>query len=152
VDLQEDTDLFVYLQQYGSTPDLVSYRKMNFHFSVGEAKGEGETLGTTQAYNLIKENNGLYAAKGRASYITGTELQPVEATEMLIIKYDLRLDGGIWNKPSSQVNEDDSALMKVYGADFDLRNLKTTTPCLVQFGPVYDYIDGEELSKMVLEF
>ena len=40
----------------------------------------------------------------------------------------------------------------MYGGEFDPKNLKATTPFLLQFGPVYDYIDGEEFSKIVLEF
>ena len=42
--------------------------------------------------------------------------------------------------------------LKVFGGEFDNQNVKTTTPYLLQFGPVYDYIDGEEFSKIVLEF
>lgn len=65
----------------------------------------------------------------------------------------MRLDGSIWaDKATKQVHEDDSALLKIYGGEFDQNNVKSSTPHLLQFGPVYDYIDGEEFSKIVLEF
>jgi hypothetical protein len=63
------------------------------------------------------------------------------------------LDGSIWgNKSIKQVHEDDSAFLKLFPADSNPQTLTTSTPYLLQFGPVYDYIDGEEFSKIVLEF
>lgn len=103
---------------------------------------------------MIQENNGLYAFKGRGNYIAGANFnQDLSLGKDVTIQYDLRLDSSIWaDKSTKQVHEDDSALLKVFGSEFDNHNLKTTTPYLLQFGPVYDYIDGEEFSKIVLEF
>jgi hypothetical protein len=109
---------------------------MNFHFSAGDAKewltDKNQTLTKNTIYDLIQENNGLYALKGKGSYITGASLNPATFDEMLTIQYDIRLDGSVWGDSSrKQIHEDDTALMKVYGADFDARNLKTTTPYLL---------------------
>ena len=131
---------------------------MGFHFSAGEAKQwlteNNQTLTKSRIFDLIQENNGLYAFKGRGNYIAGANFnQHLSIGKDVTIQYDLRLDSSIWaDKSTKQVHEDDSALLKVFGSEFDNQNVKTTTPYLLQFGPVYDYIDGEEFSKIVLEF
>jgi hypothetical protein len=75
---RREGDIFDYLQSFGSTPDIKSYRPLDFHFSAGEAKEWLENLNGTlpknKLYQFIQENNGLYAFKGRGNYFAATAL------------------------------------------------------------------------------